>query len=271
MADAGIEVSERARLSRRGGRDFKWRVDDPVTHQTYVLRSTDSALYVYDAVPAGKNPLRLIPEPFELALALGSARLLRLLRACSSQVARYCETAENSWSVVDAMAAVGGSRFVVDSSKSPVRLKLLCMMRPDRVRIVHLVRDGRAVTASAMRRRRMSASTAARIWKRDNRNLDVMLRTIPRRFMVDIHYEALCEDPARELKRICEFLGVAFEPEMLMLWERPVHNIPGNPMLFDRRLRTITQDERWRRDLSDHDVRAFEHTAGRLNRSLGYA
>jgi hypothetical protein len=57
---------------------------------------------------------------------------------------------------------------------------------------------------------------------------------------------------------------------MLNLWIRPVHNIPGNPMLFNRSQRTIRKDERWRRDLSDTDIQAFDRAAGRLNKSFGY-
>lgn len=270
MADAGIAVSERATLSRGGVRDFKWRLRDPATDQTYVLRNGDNCIEVYGAAVVGKRPLRVIPEPLEIALAFGAAPILRLLNACSSKVAAYSEIALNSWAVADAMATVNNSRFVIDSSKSPVRLKLLYMMRPERIRVIHLVRDGRAVTASAMRRREMSASMGARIWKRDNRNLDVMLRTIPNRLKIGVRYEALCEDPARELKRICYFLGIEFEAQMLTLWGRPVHNIPGNPMLFNRNTRTISKDERWRRDLSKEDLNAFNRDAGHLNRSFGY-
>jgi hypothetical protein len=160
---------------------------------------------------------------------------------------------------------------VIDSSKSPVRLKLHYMLRPERMRILHLVRDGRAVAASAIRRHdNMSASMAARIWKRDNQNLRMMLRTVPDRRKLGVRYEALCEDPAAELRRVCQFLELEFDPAMLTLWSRPVHNIPGNPMLFNRSQRAIRKDERWRRDLSENDIQAFERAAGRLNRAFGY-
>jgi hypothetical protein len=117
----------------------------------------------------------------------------------------------------------------------------------------------------------MSAATAARIWKRDNQNLAIMLRSVPNRLKLSVRYEAVCEDPAKELRRVCDFLDLSFESGMLTLWGRPVHNIPGNPMLFDRSQRAIRKDERWRRDLSEGDVQAFERTAGRLNRTLGYS
>jgi hypothetical protein len=270
LAAAGLRVGDGAVLTRGGVRDFKWRLTDPASQLHYVLRVSEQGVDVYDEAVTWKNPLRLVPEPLEVALALGRRSALTLLRAWSASAAEYAAVAENSWAVADAMAAVSGRRFVVDSSKSPVRLKLMYLLRPERVRIVQLVRDGRAVTASAMRRRDMSAAMAARIWKRDNQNLTVMLGSVPARQKIEVRYEALCDDPASEVKRVCDFLGLDFEAGMLTLWQRPVHNIPGNPMLFNRSRRAISKDERWRRDLTEGDLEAFNRTAGRLNRAFGY-
>lgn len=270
MADAGLAISERATLSRKGVRDFKWRLSNHAPSGGYVLRTGEGCLEVYSADVKWKNPIRIVPDPIEVALALGVRFGLDLVRACSNRAARFVRVGKNSWSVVNAMSKVTGAKYVVDSSKSPVRVKLLYMLQPDKVRFVHLVRDGRAVAASAIRRRELSPSMAARIWRRDNQNLSAMLRTVPENQKLDVRYEALCADPEHELRRICDFLALRFEKGMLTLWEREVHNIPGNPMLFDRKTRTIRQDERWRRDLSDRDIRAFDRTAGRLNRALGY-
>src|SRR5690606_671679 len=104
------------------------------------------------------------------ALALG-----RVSRAAARQIA----TAHNSWRVAEAVAEVDGTEIVVDSSKSALRLKLLYAVRPAAVRVVHLVRDGRAVAASAMRRRQMSAAVAARVWVRENQHLNLVLRGVP--------------------------------------------------------------------------------------------
>ena len=271
LAAAGVSVGEGATVTRRGVRDFKWRLKDPASDRLLILRNGEECLEVYDPEVRWKKPLRIVPEPLEVSLALGTASAVSMVRALSPRAASYAQIAENSWAVADAMAEVSNARYVIDSSKSPVRLKLLYMLRPERMRILHLVRDGRAVAASAMRRHdNMSAAMAARIWKRDNQNLRMMLRTVPDRLKLGVRYEALCEDPAAELRRVCEFLQLEFDPAMLTLWSRPVHNIPGNPMLFNRSQRAIRKDERWRRDLSETDIQAFERAAGRLNRAFGY-
>jgi len=271
LAAAGVSVGEGATVTRRGVRDFKWRLKDPASDRLLILRNGEACLEVYDPEVRWKKPLRIVPEPLEVSLALGTPSAVSMVRALSSRAASYAQIAENSWAVADAMAEVSNARYVIDSSKSPVRLKLLYMLRPERMRILHLVRDGRAVAASAMRRHdNMSAAMAARIWKRDNQNLRMMLRTVPDRLKLGVRYEALCEDPAAELRRVCGFLELEFDPAMLTLWSRPVHNIPGNPMLFNRSQRAIRKDERWRRDLSETDMQAFERAAGRLNRAFGY-
>jgi len=270
LSAAGLTVGEGAALSRAGVRDFKWRLTDPEANRTWVVRPAEGRLDVYDETVKWKNPVRVMPQPLELALASGIGPALSGLGACSTSVADFVGIGKNSWEVADAMAQASGRPFVVDSSKSPLRLKLMYMLRRDRVRIVQLVRDGRAVAASAMRRRDMSAAMAARIWKRDNRNLAVMLASVPARLKIRVQYENLCADPAAELSRVGRFLGLDFTNVRLTLGERPVHNIPGNPMLFNRSRRTISRDDRWRRDLTEQDLSAFERAAGRLNRSFGY-
>jgi hypothetical protein len=270
MRAAGRTIGNDAVLTRSGVRDFKWRIVEPGNAGRHVLRLVDNRLDVYDETVTWKNPVRLMPHPIEVALALGHRVPLKFVRSLSPTAKEYMAIAENSWVVADAMAAVSGTPYVIDSSKSPVRLKLLYSIRPDRVRVVELVRDGRAVTASAMRRSRISATRAARIWKRDNQNLAVMLRTVPAPLRIRVKYEDVCENPQRELQRVCAFLGLQFEPSMTVLWQRPVHNIPGNPMLFNRTRRTISRDDRWQRDLSPDDLRVFNQVAGRLNTRFGY-
>lgn len=267
---AGLRIGQAAVLSRGGTRDVKWRVLDSERGERFVLRRDGGRLQVYAPLNGWKNPLRFVPDVMEAAAALGSLRVAKAAAAASRRAARHLETARNSWIVADAIAASDGTKMVVDSSKSAVRLKLLHMCRPEHVRIINLVRDGRAVAASAMRRQGTDARGAARVWKRENRHLALVLRSVPDRLKHQVSYERLCDDSAGELQRICAFLGLDFEERMLTLWGRDVHNIPGNPMLFRRGRKTISKDERWRRDLSDADVRAFERAAGTFNRSLGY-
>ena len=266
----GLRVSPQARLTFGGVRDAKWRIVDEGTGQVLVVRREDGPVRIYPAAPQWKNPLRRLPSALELAIALGADRMVPRLARLSADARGLFETARNSWRVAEAMAIVDGTRFVVDSSKTTIRLKLLHLLRPADARVLYLIRDGRAVAASAMRRSGISAATAARVWKRENQNLALALRGIPTAQVHRVRYEDVCEDPQRELSRICAFLGLTFEPSMLRLWERPVHNIPGNPMLFAKSRRQVARDERWRRELSAADVATIEGIAGPMIREFGY-
>jgi hypothetical protein len=248
----------------------KWRVLDEGTRTSLVIRHDEGRLKFYAPLVEWKNPLRRLPSPLEFALAAGMEGGVRALGRVSRLARRHLDSARHSWHVAEAMAAEDGTRFVVDSSKSAIRLKLLYIVRPSAVRVIHLVRDGRAVAASAMRRRGVTAATAARLWKRENQHLALVLRGIPARQKHRVRYEDFCNDPAGALGALCGFVGVAFESSMLRLWDRPVHNIPGNPMLFERTRRDVSTDERWRRDLSPDDVRAIEAIAGPMNGTFGY-
>ncbi len=271
LASHGFVVSAAATIVRDGTRDFKWRLVDQGAAGAYVLRRDGTTVEVYPEELQWRDPLRRLPDPLEISLVLGKRTLVSGIARLSNAAAARVHAAENSWSIADAMAAVDGSSYVIDSSKSPVRLKLLQVLRPEHVRVLHLVRDGRAVCASAMRRTRLPADRAARTWHRDNRNVEMMLRTVPSRFVYRVSYEALCDNPEATMAAVCAFLELDFSPRLLELWSRPVHNIPGNPMLFDRERRAIARDDRWRRSLSPDDLATFERVAGRMNREFGYA
>jgi hypothetical protein len=213
---------------------------------------------------------RSVPRPIDVALVLGWSWGLRVWARVSPAIRRFLTVARNSWELFDAIAEREGVNLVVDSSKDPVRLKLLYIHAPCRFKVIHLVRDGRAVAASAHRRTGMPIAAAARDWVRSNRNIELVLRTIPKAQQLRVRYEDLCDDPARELERICRFAGVPYDHGMLTLRQRPSHEIPGNPMLFRTGERSIAKDERWRQELSPEEVRECERVLGRRNRRYGY-
>jgi hypothetical protein len=162
-----------------------------------------------------------------------------------------------------------GADWVVDSSKVYTRAVSLYRMAPDRMKIILLIRDGRAVYCS-MRKRNFSRRFSLNAW------YAVFLRALP---LIDKHvdagdvitvkYESLASDPARELKRICDFAGLEFEPGMLDLKSKLHHNINGNDMRFAT-ASEIRLDTKWRSALDADELAYFEGHAGWLNNKLGY-
>lgn len=180
------------------------------------------------------------------------------------------EAAENSLFWLDCIRAAEKTPVVVDSTKDVRRLKLYYLRAPKSLRVLYLVRDGRAVTASAIRRSGCDMTDAARIWVAQNRAILAALSGMPRKQIHFVRYEDFCKDPKAHLESICYFLGLTFEPQMLRLNKAIRHNIGGNPMRFRRHEQQIKLDERWKKELGDRDLVDFSIIGGKLTEQLGY-
>lgn len=163
-----------------------------------------------------------------------------------------------------------GTSLVVDSSKDPRRLKWLYTVAPAHYRLVYLVRDGRAVTASGIRRRGHSMEEVARKWRALHRRSRAAQRSIPAGQKLRVRYETLCTEPERVLREIHRFLGVPGEDGGTTIRREGSHNIGGNAMRLRAGETTIRLDDRWKRELSPQQLEVFDRIAGRLNRRLGY-
>jgi len=198
------------------------------------------------------------------------------------------------FSFYDIVSRVSRSPVLVDSSKGVRRVKILCFERPDvPYRVIHLVRDGRGVVLSAMKKTYSSeipviedseiksgkkdyvapqpktALQASKTWLKTNLVTLFILRSLPKRNWLRIRYEDLCTDPAGELKRICRFIGISYEEQILDFRSAEHHNIGGNPSRW--RKDGIRKPSRsWLKSMSESDMKTFERTAGWLNRYFGY-
>jgi hypothetical protein len=88
-----------------------------------------------------------------------------------------------------------------------------------------------------------------------------------------VRYEAFIEDPAAVAAELCEFVGIAFAPEMLTYYERGSSFAAGSkdPQAFTALSRPPTKGLRdWRKDMRPADIAIFEHVAGDLLAKLGY-
>jgi hypothetical protein len=143
-------------------------------------------------------------------------------------------------------------------------------------RLVWLVRDARDVAVSS----RKSVFSpchpwhTARLWSSQQKEgLDLSERLGPEQ-VLRMHYEDLLEDPERELRRLCAFLGEDFEPQLLdhastgaarkgaklsESWENT-----GKPILRGN-------SGKWRTELSALELAAVESVAGGVMAQLGYS
>ena len=192
--------------------------------------------------------------------------------------------------LVSTVSEITKVEIVIDSSKTALRLKYLLRNLELDVKVIRLIRDGRAVAltytdparfadakdpskrAGGMggdrEKQRLSMTQAAYEWRRSNEEAEYILRRLNKSQWIEIRYEELCRDTEKTLGRLFEFLGL--DPKKRVKDFRSIeHHVVGNGMRLDTTSQ-ISLDERWREKLTDQDLKIFESTAGKMNRKYGY-
>ena len=161
----------------------------------------------------------------------------------------------------------GGCVFV-DSSKDGVRIKYLARIPSLEVRVVQLVRDGRAVVNSARKNAKETADRAAAEWRDQHLEIERVARRCCNGRLLRVRYEDLCREPALWAQRILEFGGIQGAVGAAGVDGSRLH-VLGNRMRL-KGAQTIRVDQGWCSELSREDREAFERVAGDLNRGYGY-
>jgi hypothetical protein len=112
---------------------------------------------------------------------------------------------------------------------------------------VFLVRDSRGILASALRQERALPHQLKKHVKWMQRLWAYAQRRGERAIV--IHYEDLCREPERELRRLCTFLGLDFAPEMLRPADGVHHLVHASSSGYLKGSNDVRLDERWRREL----------------------
>ncbi len=159
-------------------------------------------------------------------------------------------------------AATKGASVVVDSSKNADYTELMCRALPDPV-IVHVVRDGRGVFSSYLRKYGAHVWFSLSRWFFMNAKVELLRRRVKARYLF-LRYEELVAHPQESLARILEAVGLSYEPAMLSFRAFPHHQISGNRMKGEASEK-IELDESWKENLSWTRQLAFNLAFGWLN------
>ncbi len=204
--------------------------------------------------------------------------------------AEHARVQQRNAALAHAVCETAKAKIIVDSSKIALRLKYLWRNPDLNVKVIRLIRDGRAVAltytdparyADAQeaalrgggmggdrRGERLTISQAAYEWRRSNEEAECVLAGVDSSRWMQVRYEDLCADPGKVLDGVFEFLGV--DPKRAVRDFRSVEqHVIGNGMRLDR-TSEIRLDERWRTALTDQDLRVFATVAGEMNRRYGY-
>jgi hypothetical protein len=203
---------------------------------------------------------------------------------------RLADINDRNLALIESLLEVTGAGVIIDSSKMALRLKYLLKIPNLNVRVIRVIRDGRAVALTYMddwnfadcadpalrgggsgklwQSPRATMAAAANEWKRSNETSDALTATLPPNQWTKVRYEELCADPATTLKRLAAFLDLDAQQTRLDFRAVTQHVI-GNGMRLDS-TSEIRLDERWKSHLSKEDLQTFDEVAGNLNRRYGY-
>ena len=245
-----------------------------------------------------RTDLRAVATPFERRILrpLHRGPVLELARDAALHLspgwrARLREHRARNATLAATVLERSGRQVIVDSSKIALRLKYLFRAPGLDVRVIRVIRDGRAValtytdpanyadasdprlkgggSGASRDHQRLSMEAAAREWRRSNEEADAVLRRIDASRWTSVRYEELCADPDRVLRRLFAFIGV--DPSAARLdFRNTEHHVVGNGMRLDT-TSEIRLDNRWQQALDAQELATFATVAGSLNRRLGYA
>ena len=148
---------------------------------------------------------------------------------------------EDNVALFEAIAAVSGKHYVVDSSKQVTRLALLLENPALDVYPIFLIRDPKGQICSSQK----TASSLLRLignYVRTNREIYDLVKHRPHSL---VRYEELVSSPEQVLGALMRELGLSFDPRQLDWASQVRHNVGGNGM---RRTSSseLKLDDKWR-------------------------
>lgn len=182
---------------------------------------------------------------------------------------RFALGIDNTLATYAAIREVSGAECIVDSSKGYLRGISIYQRYPASTRLVLLARDGRARLYSGLKTGHNRRQTV-RGWRTYyDHALPLLKKRVAPEHIIHVRYEQLARNPLAETRRLCEFLGLSFDPLMLDFRQKASHVANGNDMRLVNS-DAISLDERWHSNLSADDLAYFAKHAGRTNCRLGY-
>lgn len=158
------------------------------------------------------------------------------------------------------------------TTSNALRFLWLAEMFPSS-RFVHVLRDPREACMSLAVQpfNQGGLAGAARSWRRHvSRGRAAAERLGPR--LLEVRYASLVRDPQTELERLCRFLGLDFDPAML-LYGSSADVLPSHKSHnLDTRAREPLQENvrAWQQELTSDEIALIEFIAGDLMDQVGY-
>ena len=142
-------------------------------------------------------------------------------------------------------------------------------------KFIYLYRDGRDVALSFAKAfvGEKHVYSVAKQWEKDQSFALKFKEKCPENQFFSLQYETFIQSPESELKRLCAFLGVVFQPEMMRYYQSKESQKAAEsgemwknvvkPVLSGNHLKFLTESP-------PEQIRIFEMEAGETLRRLGY-
>lgn len=139
-------------------------------------------------------------------------------------------------------------------------------------KVIMIIRDGRDVAISNTQAFRSNVLRVAIRWRRDQRRHRAYATRYPAERYTSVRYEDLVTRPEPELRRLCDFLGEQFTPDLLEHHKRADTGFAKRETHKARTLEPVTaaRVSRYRHSLSRPEIALFQLVAGRELRRHGY-
>jgi hypothetical protein len=204
---------------------------------------------------------------------------------------RTCHTGTDTTVHKAAHRATRG-KILIDSSKTVSWFYKTIKDNPDMdFQIIRLVRSCYGAMLSHKFKKQFLNTNAIERWVRATKRFDICCKRFEDKVLT-VRYEDFCTHPARVAKRMCGFIGLKYQPQMLQFWKHKHHPCGGNgkPVRMVRRYQNlpwqndqghvvdflletgfrIRLDERWRSMMTEDEKRMIANLAGPLHQQHGY-
>lgn len=188
---------------------------------------------------------------------------------------------ENRSTLATEIASVNAVDAVVDASKDPLDMLDVYENATIPVKIIHLTRDARGNIWSMIKKikpgepRKGPVTRASHDWVKVNHRIWRLARQVPEADCLHVRYEDICRDPEGTMQRLFEFVGL--EPHDVVSSQAGEdgasdqgHTIGGNKIRFTSEKLNISEDFRWRENLTADDLAIVRDIAGPMSNALGH-
>ena len=173
-------------------------------------------------------------------------------------------------------------------------------------KLLYLVRDGRAIMASYLRRKpQLNMKELSQKWVKRITASQAFFDRFPKAERMCISYEELATKTETTLQKVCDFLELDYAPELVHYWEKEHHFVSGNTgtrsliQKYRRQQEKVSDmnavneaqsqaspknykfyaekvgfqiklDLRWKSELSLEQIQIFEQIAGEVNQPYAW-